>query len=200
MRIIFPLLFLGVLLNCMSFRKGDIPEMEGPLKSETEQKPSIGVFVDADWYVNDNKTGLLDRQLKVYRGKIIQHYRDSGLFSKVEEIRYVTDIASSNTDFIVRVTFSGKEDTIRMLAILTGLTLYILPSWSTIEYEMHTKVLEGKLHEVGVIEKKERLTFVQQLFFIFGMPFAFPGSVVDGIVRDLTYASLQQASVTNLFQ
>jgi hypothetical protein len=179
--------------SCISLRKGELETTEGvTLTLSAAKKPSIAVFVDVDWRLNGLKTHLVDQQLTAIRGKVIDHYRASGLFSEVQEIRYILDIPSAKTDYVARVTVVGNEDSMILMGVLTGLTLYIIPSWSTIEYNMETKFFKGATSERGVVKSKETVTFVQQLLMLFGMPFAFPTSVINETIKDLTYSGLKE--------
>ncbi len=73
----------------------------------------------------------------------------------------------------VRVKDQGGSFGARMAAVLTGLTLYVIPSWLTHEYtttiELHD-LATGR--SVAAKTYKHELTFVQQLFTVFAMPFS----------------------------
>ena len=57
-------------------------------------------------------------------------------------------------------------------AFLTGLTLYVIPSWSTHSYTTTVKLTDPSGREFATKTYKHQLTLVQQLFLVFGMPFA----------------------------
>jgi hypothetical protein len=57
-------------------------------------------------------------------------------------------------------------------SVLTGLTLYVIPSWSTHSYTTSLKLTDPAGNEFATKTYQHQLTLVQQLFMVFGMPFS----------------------------
>ena len=80
-------------------------------------------------------------------------------------------------------------------AFLTGLTLYVIPSWATHTYTTDVRLTDAAGTEVGKSTYNHSFKLVQQLFLLFGMPFAYPDSVHDAmwdaVTNDVTTWTLQ---------
>lgn len=72
----------------------------------------------------------------------------------------------------VMVVDEGSGGGALVAAFLTGLTLYVIPSWSSHSYTTTVKLTDPAGNEFATKTYKHQLTLVQQLFLLFGMPFA----------------------------
>jgi hypothetical protein len=72
----------------------------------------------------------------------------------------------------VQVFDQGGDSGTVLAALVTGLTLYVIPSWSTHHYTTTVRLTDGAGNELGTQVYAHRLRLVQQLFLVFGMPFA----------------------------
>lgn len=67
-------------------------------------------------------------------------------------------------------------------AILTGLTLYIIPSWQTQNYELQANLTNGQTAGYDY-RSKDHTTLVQWLPMIFAFPFAMPFTAEDKVIE-----------------
>ena len=65
-----------------------------------------------------------------------------------------------------------------IMAFLTGLSLYIIPSCATDDYKLEAKLINNKTEKVNKIAMKDSITTCQQLLLLFVMPFKFPISEI----------------------
>ena len=72
----------------------------------------------------------------------------------------------------IHVVDQGSPGTTLIPAILTGLTLYVIPSWSTQNYTTSVELQDDAGNPIASKTYEHRLRMVQQLFLAFGMPFA----------------------------
>ena len=77
------------------------------------------------------------------------------------------------------------------MAMLTGFSLYLIPSWATDSYTTDVALIDGDGNQIGEKRYKHELKLVQQLFLIFGSPFASMKSRSEQMWREV----LQDVSV-----
>ncbi len=86
----------------------------------------------------------------------------------------------------LQVTDEGGDRGTVAAAVLSGLTLYVIPSWSTHRYTTTVEIFETGGRKLGSRRFEHRLRLVQQLFLVFGMPFAGLQSAYDRMWNEVT--------------
>jgi len=69
-------------------------------------------------------------------------------------------------------------------AILPGLTLYILPSTALDKFTTDVELIDAEGSQIAEKRFKHQIRLVQQLFLIFGAPFATIGGVSEQMWRE----------------
>ena len=57
-------------------------------------------------------------------------------------------------------------------AVITGFTLYVIPSWMTHDYTTTLALKDASGNQFATKTYTHTLTYIQQLFLVFGMPFS----------------------------
>lgn len=77
-----------------------------------------------------------------------------------------------------------REDTIGVLNLISGLTLFVLPTWASNDIRLRARLLDsGKV--LMEMEEKSDITTLYQFFFLFAMPFT-DGYYLERNIRYLT--------------
>lgn len=91
----------------------------------------------------------------------------------------------TNSDVQVRVTIDKYENPIALIpAVITGLSIYAIPSWATYEYTFNANVvaLNKQVHNYVV---KDAWTLVQWFPMMFVFPFATPENAEEHVLRNM---------------
>ena len=99
--------------------------------------------------------------------------------------------AKNNGTPHLEINFSFRRNGAAVVpAILTGLTLYAIPSWQTQKYELKTQLTDGNGIDQG-FKSNDHTTLVQWLPMIFAFPFAVPFTaeekLTERMYQDLMY-------------
>lgn len=169
--------------GCASFRSSNLPSVsQWPPRYATKGK-SICIIVSVERTFNGKEQEVTFRSLNFRKEQVVTLYKDSGLFSEVETGMSDTDLKAE-----IKIIDRNKRDI--GLTILTGLTLYLMPSKGTDELIVKTTIKNKDGNTLGMYEKSEIVTSWVQLFLIFAMPFNFPGSVYEETLRDLNRSTI----------
>jgi len=177
--------------GCATFRAGMTPSQTvWPPASGTTGKV-VALTVRADSEVNGKRASLPDAALAQLRGRIWELYDESGLFSDVktglEEADVLVDVHLSNT---------GHSST--GMAILTGVTMFLVPTKAVDSNTMTTRFTNMDGDVLAVIEKHDEMTTWIQLFMLF-----VPGrnTVATGaeMVTDMVRATIVDARSQGVF-
>lgn len=175
--------------SCATFRAGNLAPVENwPPTASVHAKHAIAVKVVTEMSINGTEKLPRAGLTRKWREPIILAYRDSKLFSSVEfgpdaERAPITAHATLRNDGSLNV----------FMAILTGLTIYVIPSSATETYTLTTRFTGADGSELGVITKTESGTMWQHLFMIFFAPGRSINGVFDEILRDLSRATVVAA-------
>jgi hypothetical protein len=120
-------------------------------------------------------------------------YKDSGLFSDVKT-------GAAETDLRAEVHVLERGETNQAMAVLSGLTLTLVPAHAESELVVKTTLKNKEGQDLGTFENKETLSFWIQFFLIFIMPFNWPNTVATGMFYDLHRATISQADGAGLLQ
>jgi hypothetical protein len=178
-------LMLGVALSgCVSYSQHDLPAVENwPLASkETSTKPTAYLrFTAIHTFNGEQRAG--GTNVGAWEKVLLDAFNQSGRFGRV-----TTDKVESNVYVYANVR---NEETGNMgSAILTGITLFVVPSvvHNRLVLETVYKNRDGKV--LGRIEKSETVTTWMQLLLVFALPF---NPSADSIIQHLAQSCLEEA-------
>lgn len=176
-------------MSCATFREGNLaPIGNWPPTASGNTKHAITVKVATEMSINGTERLPGDVLTRKWHEHIILAYRDSKLFSSVE---FGPD--AEQAPVIAHATLRDDGTVSLFMAVLTGLTLYVIPSSATDQFTLTTRFMGVDGNELGVITKTESGTLWQQLFMIFLAPGRSINGVADEILRDLNRATILEA-------
>ena len=155
---ILPIAFVAALssaslsIGCVGFRGPNLASSPWP-PAESGVKKAVAVEILGPR--GDFGTQFQKQALKAYE--------DSNLFSEVR-----TGSASADIHAEIRVTVRGHANL--LMARLTGVTLYLIPSSASDEYTATTRFKDASGNLIATTTKTQTVTLWQQLFLIFLMP------------------------------
>ena len=167
---------LGSLSGCAVFRGSELPEVEKlPAPSVAAQKPAASYqFTSA---VN---MGSKQPQHENLRAKLETEFadalRESGHFATVEK--------GTGKDVSISVELVESSNPAAIAAaFITGLSLYTIPSWATVEYEATCRATtaDGRTREYKL---KDSATLVQWLPMMVVFPFK-PFSEIEEVRKNM---------------
>jgi len=178
-----------VLSGCASFREGKLPDItQWPPAGGAKGKSITVVFTGQAISTDVNKANPHGW----YENAIAQAYRDSKLFSEVKT-------GAAGGDLLAEVKLIHRGEANLLMAVLTGLTLYLIPSSGTDEFTFRTAIKDKQGTVIGMVEKTEAINFWQQMFLIFVYPFKNPNTVFTDTISDLNRATVIEANAKGYF-
>ena len=163
--------------GCATFPGNVLPEVTSfPVATN---KPSVNVTLSFRQYVNGQpvniavKTGELNLQKKV-----IERFEKSGLYSSVS-------VVNQNSDFTVTTSVLDEGSGSMGMAVVTGLTLYLVPSSATDTFKVTAVVKNNKTGVEKTIELEDFTTMCQQLFLLPLLPFKMMPAVVSDVQNNI---------------
>lgn len=161
------------LSGCAIFRANDLPEigtLPGPAGSAP--KPTVGYVFNA---VSDmSGTRVSNENVRaIQEGEFVEVLRESGYFASLEKGKN----AGKDIQISIDLVNSGDSSAL-VAAVITGLSLYTIPSWATDTFEATCKVTtaDGKSREYKFTDSAK---LVQWLPMLFVFPFKNFGEVTD---------------------
>lgn len=168
------------LSGCAIFRANDLPEVGSlPAPSATTPKPAAGYAFATNVAMGD-KRPQHENARAIQEAEFVAVLRESGYFATVEK--------GSGKDMNIAVELLETGDPAALVgAFITGLSLYTIPSWATIDFEVACKVTttDGRSREYKL---KDTATMVQWLPMLVVFPFK-PFSEIEDLRKNL-YKSL----------
>ncbi len=164
------------LLGCAVFRSNDLPEvgtLTGPVA--TAKKPTAG-YEFASAVDMGSKRPSHEHARAIHEKEFAEVLRESGYFTTVEK--------GSGKDISIIVELVDSADPAAMVgAVITGLSLYTIPSWATSTMEATCKVTtaDGKTRDYKL---KDSATLVQWLPMMFVFPFK-PFSGIEDMRKNI---------------
>jgi hypothetical protein len=178
-------LIIGVSLGgCVSYSQHDLPAVESwPLASKnTTTKPTAYVrFTALHTFNGEQRAG--GTNVTAWEKVLLDNFNQSGRFQRV-----TTDKVDS--DVYVYASVRNEETGNTGSAILTGITLFLIPTTVDNRLVMETvyKDRDGKV--LGRVEKSETVTTWMQLLLVFALPF---NQSAEAIIQHLAQSSLEEA-------
>jgi hypothetical protein len=183
-------------VSCAGFRSQKVAvvgELPGEIRKSNKQLRVSITLKDITHVHNTEESRKLAKnsQMLKLQTLIEDVYRESKHFKLVKK----TD---KNRDLDIDVELKRDGETNMLMALTTAITLYLVPSKTTDNYVLTTKFIKAG-EQIGVISKSETITTWQQIFLILAMPFKYPISVENEMLKDLTRSTIIEAYNENYF-
>lgn len=184
-------LFLFIFLcGCAGFREGKISSIKS--FPQTTDKASLGISLD--FIVNFNGNRITNENAKnQIQSKIVERFNKTGLFSNVV-------IDSSGEDYTLNIKYEDLGDTNLFLAALTGVTLYIFPSYAKDTNVITANLVNNKTQKSEEIVLNDSVTTWQEILLLPITPFKHPLVEAVSMQNDLidnlalqTYEKIQSS-------
>ena len=172
-------LFSAINIGCASFGGGLLPKVkEFPTRSDAT-KPSVKLTLQFKQFMND-------APLTVFRGSVENDWKKK-LAKTLSESGYFASVAEDTANPDITIDANVKDDGHGSMgmAIVTGLTLYLVPSFSTDSFVFDAKVTSPHVDKTWAIHLEDFVTQWQQLFLIPVMPFKMAPVVASGVQKNL---------------
>ena len=198
-RLIASALIVLLTTSCAGFRGTELPPVTAWPPSPAGagaaggEKPSVSVVVVGNLTFNGAQKDVPPAALKLWTERVESVYRSSNLFSSVER-------GLGETDLRAEVSITDRGEGSLVLAFLTGLTLYVIPSSATDTFVVSTKFFASDGSEKGTVDKQGSSTLWQQIFLLPLTPFRFPLAVGNQVFDDVHRATLLAADTQGLLE
>jgi hypothetical protein len=161
------LVMIAVMLSgCMSFNQNvlpDVGELKTPhnktiiqAKSENFSKTTNGSNSD---YARGTKIG--NGILK----DIMNRWKEKEIISNYGDFSQAVKPSSLDTDYSLILSGNSDEQFSPFAARLTGATLFLIPSFSTVEQTVKFELINNKTSKKYFVEAKDSISVVMQLIF-----------------------------------
>lgn len=154
-----------LLWGCASFSGGTLPvDRAYPIVEAGASKPSVVASLSFRQTMNgDTLTLFRGTAEKAHLQKLLSALDESGYFSSVE--------TTGEGDIVIDVTFKDEGVGSMGMAFLTGLTLYLVPSYATDTWIADATVTVTRTGRAEQFHAEEFVTQWQQIFLLPVMPF-----------------------------
>jgi hypothetical protein len=172
---LFVLVVFATQLGCVAWHEGTARKLVSFPTASMQAAPQKSIWIDVTFQSAVTGTGVTELSLWKAERQVFGHATEVVSRSR----RFVLAEASESADYrlAVRVVDSGNANTLG--AVLSGLTLTILPSWATDKYDIVASLRNKTGPALATRRIHQELTMVIQLFMLFGMPFASPSQVSE---------------------
>lgn len=181
-----------LLTGCASFRDGSSTPMGKWPPANPSREKSIVVRLSGKGILNGKSAEANAAMLKRWREVAIDSYKESALFSAVKSGTESGDIYAD-----IEVLDEGKGS--QALAFLSGLSLMTIPATGSDTLTIRTTYKDGNGTVLGTYSKTEKVDFWIHLFLLPAMPFKFPGTVSDHVMRDMHHGAMLDAHAKSVF-
>ena len=175
-------------VGCAGFRGGGLDETREwpPSTAPGAKKPSLSLSLVGKAQLNGKPLALTPATIATWHRWSQEAYVSSGLFSEVLPPGAPSDLVAE-----IEATDTGSGS--MALAVISGLTLTIIPCRSKDEFGWKTTLKDKAGNVRGVIEKKEASIMWIELLLIFVFPFSSPASTTHEVLTDLNRATILDA-------
>ncbi len=164
------------LTGCLSFSKNQLPSVNLEKLPEGSKKSTVSYsFTSGENIFSKKDHNEITR--KILENEFIEVLNESGYFSIVS--------SSGQADLNMQVRLVVSEDPAAIIpAILTGLTLYSIPSWVSTNFETTTKILALNKKEYNYALTDSMVT-ISWFPMIVVTPFFHPISISKTVRRNI---------------
>lgn len=171
--------------GCATFRQGNVPPVERwPLQSAA--KKDVRVMITTEFIENGRSLSSTSGATDWLANHVLAVYTESGAFSQVHR-------GSGSAERLAEVRIKYDAEASMGMAVLSGLTLTLVPSITTTQMIVRTTFKDDEGNELGTITKSETVKTWIQLFMVFAMPTNFPTRVALPTFDDLNRSTLADA-------
>jgi Short C-terminal domain len=165
------------LFGCASFSGNVLPKVSSfPTVSE---KPSVSVGLSFRQYINNQPVNLFVKTAEEgLQKKVVERFEKSGLYSSVAP-------SNPNSDITVKIDVKDDGSGSMIMAVITGLSLYIIPSSATDTYKVSANVLNNRKGTENKVELEDFVIQWQQILLLPLMPFCLTPVVANGVQNNL---------------
>jgi hypothetical protein len=160
----------------------------------------IGVRVYGETFLNDREEGLSLADLRLWQEQTAKAYGESGLFAGVESssieadpetgVPVGSDAGIGDVDLHADVQIIERQQVNWTMAVITGVTAYIIPSKVTSDVTVKTTIRDNKGKVLGEFTTSNSVVTWQQIVLIVAMPFQYPSTVERQAIFDLNRLAL----------
>jgi hypothetical protein len=171
--------------GCMAFRAGEtkMPAAWPPPAPPVRHR--VSVVLQHEAVIGGKRITPDPAASEKVREVMLRAYADSNLFAGVRP-----GLAAGGDELQVDVALVNSGDPHTVLAVLSGITMTMLPTFATDEYTMKTAVRDGSGAVLAEVERHDALTTWIQLFLVFGTFARPPNAVAEAVLYDMTRASI----------
>lgn len=178
--------------NCVSFRSGEYKGVE-KVNFNIAKKPAVKINLTYEYKVDGDKQPNLNQA-------IVDNWAKHG----EETLKEISNVTPTKEDlladyfFDVKVTESTDTFSTAISPFIAGLTLMVLPSYTSAVNEIETSVRNKKGTILGKVVKKEKITFIGQILLLFALPFTSTIQNVNDQKADLFRATYKEIHENNI--
>jgi hypothetical protein len=175
--------FFGFLIclwfsGCASFAGGNLKELEA-VPSAPVKSPRASLAITWSTYLNGvHKPANEHIAAGMGMKHALEAFKETGYFSEVGPT-----VDNPDVKIKVRIKDEGKANL--GMAMVTGFTLFLIPSSATDLYVMDAEVTNLKTGQTRSYHLEDSMNYYQQIFLIFIMPFNWPASVVEDVLENM---------------
>ncbi|MBI4606851.1 MAG: hypothetical protein HY721_33210 [Planctomycetes bacterium] len=164
--------------GCISVAGDKLPEYGPALARGGERRNPKTVALTTNWRADISGAASTSSEASGYFEKAaLDAFERSGSFRGVS--------SGGEADAYVELDMLNTGRSSGALVLLCGFTFGLIPAWATDEYHLSVEVLDGKGRRLDEFVVEDEMTTYFQLFLLFGMPFASPGSVVHKVHENM---------------
>jgi len=166
------------LTACISIAGGDIPEIDSSALyfDNLEPKPSLAYHFDGLGYFEEHENVLL------------KELDESGYFSSIiknpDKYYGIAPEKATRADIELNITLNNYSNMNLLFAVLSGFSLFTIPTWSTSDYQFEVQVVDRNAlkSEFILMDSSTVITWLPLILtFELAIPHA-PGNAADKIV------------------
>lgn len=183
----FFLSILVILCQCVAFNYGDLDStVFYKSNAQIEKKRAALLNISYEYFLNGKKKKRSlsgpDNNPKSLTEK---SYKESSYFHIIEN--------GLNPDLTINVEILEVANVSQSLAMLSGLSLGILPSWGESEVYLKTTYFDNTGKKLGEVKASGSSFMVIQLFMLIPMPFFYAFTQYDNLFVEINNRSINEA-------
>lgn len=171
------------LTGCMTYSHNQLAAVEQwPLAAAEKAKPSTYVKVQAEYAFNGTPSpsnANLERLETIVKDTFVSSDRFGRVTTQQER-----------SDLYVTATLKNEEEGSQALAVISGLTLMVLPATADNTLTLELAFRSGEDQLLGKVAVQEKITTWMHVLLIFALPF---NPSVDELLTRMTQSALEEA-------
>lgn len=177
------ILIVALLEGCISIRDNKVSKVElTQIKFSTSDKEKKNIFIDWRYNSNDGRVVEVQNAIheKIFRTAII----DSNCCNIVSD--------KESAEIVLAGSFEDRSEQAALIfSVITGLSLYTIPSWLTVNSSISVNVkVKNKPSNSRDYYMNDSLVFAQWLPFLFVLPFRDNAIAEESKMKENLYRNL----------